>query len=197
MDSSIAILILAAGASSRMGESKQLLTIDGQPLLRKMTVEAIHSTIGPVVVVLGAQAQVHIGVINDLPVDTVVHEAWEKGMGSSLKKGIQFIQETFPTIKAVLVMLCDQPYLTSSHLIQLVSEYRQTGKKIVASTYHETVGVPALFDKVMFPELLQLPDAEGARRLFKLFTDEMSRVHFPLGEIDLDTPADYARMPNK
>lgn len=185
------ILLLAAGASSRMGQSKQLLSIDGKPLLQKMAEEAVKASVGKVVVVLGAQANVHQAVIKNLPVEMVIHHEWQKGMGSSLKAGLQFIMNQSAKASAILVMVCDQPFLTSMHLKKLVEEFRSSKKRIVASAYQNILGVPCVFSREYFPALLALADTEGARTLIKNAKDEVASIAFEHGEIDLDTPEDY------
>jgi len=187
---SVAILLLAAGDSTRMGTSKQLLDIGGTPLLVHSVKIALQSGLHPVTVVLGAHAEEHRRIIQSLPVDVVVHEDWQLGMGSSLKAGLRHLLNQSVKPEAVVVLVCDQPRLTAQHIQALVATYRKERKSIVASRYGDTDGVPVLFAESLFDELLGLPDGHGAKKIIGGHGD-VSRVGFDEGGIDLDTPEDY------
>ncbi len=176
-----------------MGRSKQLLDIGGVPLLVHSVRIALDSGLQPVTVVLGAHAEEHRQLIQSLPVDVIVHSAWEKGMGSSLKAGLSHLLNQTTPPEAVMVMVCDQPRLTTEHLRSLVTAFEKTKKSIIASHYGGTDGVPALFDKSLFAELLALPDEQGARKVIAANGDVTERIAFPDGALDLDTPEDYNR----
>jgi molybdenum cofactor cytidylyltransferase len=186
-----ALLVLAAGPSSRMGQSKQLLLVENEPLLQKTVNVALQAALGKVVVVLGAEATEHQEVLKGLPVDTVVNNNWQDGMGSSLKAGMKYMSEKLPNCEAVIILVCDQPYLTAGHLQQLTAKFLATGKPIIASGYANTLGVPCLFAKGYFEELLAIGDDEGAKKLIQKFSNDVESVPFLKGEIDLDTPDDY------
>lgn len=190
---SVAILLLAAGGSTRMGTSKQLLDIGGVPLLGHSVQTALDSGASSVVVVLGAQAEVHQQALAGLAAEVVVHPDWKKGMGSSLKAGLNYLLHRHDRPEAVMVLVCDQPRLRSQHLRELITTYRKTKKSIVASHYNGTDGVPALFDQSLFPELLMLPDELGARKVIAAHAESVVRVSFPEGAVDLDTPEDYRK----
>ncbi|HQQ83696.1 MAG TPA: nucleotidyltransferase family protein [Cyclobacteriaceae bacterium] len=189
---SVAILLLAAGGSTRMGTSKQLLDIGGVPLLVHSVQIALDCGASSVVVVLGAQAEVHQRTIAGLSAEVVVHPDWKNGMGSSLKAGLTYLLR-HDKLEAVMVMVCDQPKLTAQHLRELITTYRKTKKSIIASHYGGTDGVPALFDQSLFPELLLLPDEQGARKVIAARAENVVSVSFPEGAIDLDTPEDYKK----
>lgn len=190
----LALLILAAGSSSRMKTSKQLLLIDGEPLLRRTVREAIDSALGNVVVVLGSNVRAHQEVLNGLPVAVKVNEHWQNGMGSSLKAGVRHIQNQYPLVNGIIVMVCDQPFLTANHLNNLVEAHRVSGKPIVASSYVGTSGVPCFFDADFIPDMLELGDEEGAKKLIKEYSKDVVFVNFPKGEVDLDTPEDLRKI---
>lgn len=193
----LAILLLAAGASSRMGQSKQLLSIDGEPLLLRTTKSALKSQAHTTVVVLGANAEKHEAVIQHLPVSIIVNEEWKKGMGSSLKSGLNHLISNHPDVKAILVIVCDQPLLTTVLLDKIISSYRETNKNIIASVYAEMPGVPALFDQSLFAQLLQLGDQQGAKKVILENSDLVHSIDWPEGEIDLDTSDDYLKFNSK
>ncbi|MEQ9413111.1 MAG: nucleotidyltransferase family protein [Cyclobacteriaceae bacterium] len=187
----IPILLLAAGSSSRMGQSKQLLSINGKPLLQKTVEELLAANIGEVIVVLGANAAAHRKVIADYSVIIIENDQWQNGMGSSIKAGLKYITSQLPDLNALIISVCDQPYLTSGHFKEIIRIYSNSKKSIVASTYNETVGVPVLFDRSHFKNLSQIQDEEGAKKVMQRHKSEVVSVSFPLGNIDLDTMEDY------
>jgi len=187
----IPILLLAAGSSSRMGQSKQLLLIHGKPLLQKIVEELIAANTGEVIVVLGANIESHKKIILDYPVRIIENDHWQSGMGSSIKIGLRFIQDQIPKSEAVIISVCDQPHLTSTHIIEIAHTYSKNKKSIIASTYKETLGVPILFDKIHFESLSKIQDNEGAKKVIQQNLTNVASVPFPLGDIDLDTIKDY------
>lgn len=185
------IVILAAGSSSRLGQSKQMLDIGGETLLSKAVNAALDAQQGPVVVVLGSNVQAHEKLLSGLPVDTINNEDWRKGMGHSLKTGLHHLMRRVPSLQALIVSVCDQPLLTSKTINNLVLKYKEMKKSIIASRYSNMPGVPALFDKKFFPALMALPDDQGAKKIILQNVEDVLEVDFPGGEIDLDTEADY------
>jgi molybdenum cofactor cytidylyltransferase len=186
------ILILAAGASTRMGQPKQMLVVDGQPLLVHSVREALATGVD-VFVVIGANAETHKTMLSGLPIHLVEHPQWLNGMGSSLKAGLKEILVAYPDATGVLVMLCDQPKVSRAHLEILQHRATRSEKEIVASHYNQTFGVPALFKQPLFSSLLALGDEAGAAKLIRSHPDKVEVVDFPEGSIDLDTPEDLAR----
>lgn len=187
----IGIILLAAGSSSRMGQSKQLLEIGGEQLLLKSTQVALQSIAEKVIVVLGANESAHRKVIEQLPCEIIVNEDWQLGMGSSLKKGLAELLLIAPKLEAVLVMVCDQPLLTSEHLNQIIKKFKLAKSQIVASYYSGSAGVPALFDKSLFEKLLNAEDQAGAKKILIQHKEVVQTIDFAQGAIDLDTPEDY------
>jgi molybdenum cofactor cytidylyltransferase len=194
---SIGILLLAAGASSRMGQSKQLLKIKGEFLLVQSVTIAKETGLHPEVVVLGAHEKEHRQAIEHLSISIAVNAAWKNGMGGSLKTGLQHLISLAPGTEAVLVMVCDQPLLTAGYLKKLVQEHQSSHALIVASRYAETGGVPALFHKSLFPEILELSDDQGAKKIIQQHPGDTCLVDFPEGSMDLDTPEDYRNFIEK
>jgi molybdenum cofactor cytidylyltransferase len=185
------IILLAAGASSRMGHSKQLLMTGDEPLLVRAANTALEAGVDKVVVVLGSEEKKHLAVIKDIPVAYVTNKDWQSGMGSSIKAGVNFFLKTLPEIDQLIVMVCDQPHLSSEHLKKLIQTREQTRQPIVASGYSRTEGVPVLFEKTIFHKLLALQNDQGAKKIVKENYSAVTVVDFPLGEIDLDTPEEY------
>lgn len=192
----IAIIILAAGASVRMGTPKQLLPYQGRSLLRQIAQEAIASVCEPVIVVLGAYAQQIRPELNQLPVQVIENLDWNQGMSTSIKSGIQWLK-TATNNEAVVLALCDQPFVSAQIINQLVEAYYYTGKPIIASEYSGTSGVPALFSHRFSFELTNLQETEGAKQIIKKYSHEVYSISFPEGAIDIDTPNDYEKLKDK
>ncbi len=193
----IGLLLLAAGSSSRMGRPKQLEKYQGVSLLRRAAQTAVASACQPIMVVLGAEADHCLPEIDDLPLSSVENHAWSEGMGSSLHFGLEaLLKASSLPLDAVLIMLCDQPLLTVSTLSALIREYEATSCRIVASEYGESLGVPALFDRSLFPELLALAGTQGAKQILHRYPDQIHKIAFEDGALDIDTAADLTRLAN-
>lgn len=189
----VAMIILAAGASVRMGTPKQLLSYRGRSLLRHITIEAIASVCEPIIVVLGAYAQ-QIRQEVQLPVQVVENLDWNQGMSASIKSGIQELNTATNNIEAVVLAVCDQPFVSAQIINQLVEAYYYTEKPIIASEYSGTLGVPALFSHRFFSELRDLKETEGAKQIIKKYRYEVYCIPFPEGAIDIDTPNEYEKL---
>lgn len=189
----IGVIILAAGSSSRLGRPKQLLEFQGKTLLQKAIDEASESRADSVVVVLGWNPELIQTGFDSTKVAFTINPNWESGMASSIQAGLRFLIEKGEPDQ-VLVMLCDQPLVDDVLLNRLIREGVSSGKGIVASFYADSLGVPALFSKAYFPELLSLKGQEGAKKLFHQHQEDLARVDFPNGVIDLDTEEDLRRL---
>jgi molybdenum cofactor cytidylyltransferase len=141
--SPIGLMILAAGASTRMGTPKQLLTYRGCTLIRHMAEVAIASVCQPIAIVLGANGERIKPEISQLPIQIVENKEWAEGMSSSIQVGLKALLAMNQNLAAVAIALCDQPFVSSQTLNQLVEAYHLTGKPIIASEYSGTLGVPA------------------------------------------------------
>jgi molybdenum cofactor cytidylyltransferase len=192
--STIGLMILAAGASTRMGSPKQLLPFQGRSLLRYMAEVAIAACCNPVVVVLGSQTERMTLEVDGLVLDIVENQQWADGMGTSIAAGMTALTAINQTLEAVVIVLCDQPFVSASLINQLVASYRSTQRPIIASAYANTIGVPALFDRSLFTELIGMKANIGAKYLIKQHAEKVFQVSFPKGAIDLDTPAQYQQL---
>jgi molybdenum cofactor cytidylyltransferase len=190
----IGIIVLAAGASSRLGRPKQLLAFDGQTLLQHTLQAAVASNAGPVVVVLGAQADLIKKGIADAFVHVVENTEWPEGMASSIRCGLKTLLEISPSAQGAVLMVCDQPYVNPALLNKLIATHQATGKPMVACSYGDTVGPPALFHASVFPELLRLKGDVGARSILREQAGEVEAISFPEGVIDVDTEQDYEKL---
>ena len=192
--STVGLMILAAGASIRMGTPKQLLLYQGCSFIRHITENAIASVCEPIIVVLGANTERIKPEINQLPIQIVENQVWQEGMSSSIRVGLEALLAVNPNLEAVAIALCDQPFVSSQTFNQIIEAYHVTGKQIVASEYSGTLGVPALFNRTFFPKLMDLKSTEGAKKLIKKHVHEVFSVPFPEGAIDIDTPKDYEQL---
>lgn len=190
----IGVIILAAGNSSRLGTPKQLLTYEGKTLLQHSLQLAFDSMAHPVVVILGAHADRIRKETDFNPVHIVVNAGWQEGMASSIRYGIETLSGIDPLTEGAVLMLCDQPYVTSALINELITTNQNTGKAIVASSYSDTLGVPALFHKSIFPQLLQLKDDAGAKGIIQQHINDTAVVAFSKGNVDIDTEADYQEL---
>jgi molybdenum cofactor cytidylyltransferase len=190
----VGIIILAAGSSSRLGEPKQLLNYNGENLLCHAIKVAVETNAGVIVVVLGANADAIQKKVQLAPAHVVINSNYEQGMSSSIRCGINSLLSKAPEISSVLIMLCDQPYVTTLLLNDLIKAYFETAKPIVACAYANTFGPPALFYKDLFPELLQLEGDTGARKVILNYANDVATIPFEAGEIDIDTQTDYKKL---
>ncbi len=188
----IGLIILAAGGSSRMGTPKQLLLHRGRSFLSYIVEAAIASMCHPIVVVLGANAERLKSEVSAFPVQVVENTRWTEGMSSSIAVGMQALVNQ--NIEGVVITLCDQPFVSTQIINQLIAAYHSTGKSIVACKYAGTLGVPALFSRALFPELMKLDATTGAKYLIKKYSEQVFSVSFPEGAIDIDTPQDYEHL---
>ena len=175
----IGIILLAAGASRRMGTPKQLLKINNQTLIERainVTQALEHQQ---TVVVLGANAEkIKPYILPQANLAVIINENWEHGMGTTLKAGLEFLLAQNQNINGVIVLVCDQPYLTTPKLQQLIERHQETKAAIVATAYKGIKGVPALFDRSIFPQLIALNQDEGARKIIKKYKGEIVAVDF-------------------
>ena len=188
------IIILAAGNSSRLGQPKQLLTFKDTTLL-KNTIEAASLLPNAiVVVVVGFHHELIKKELNSSKIKISFNENWQSGMSSSIAKGMNDLLLINPDIEKCIISVSDQPFISHSVFENLIEEYNKKGKGIVASSYAETVGTPALFDKKYFKDLLELKGQEGAKKILAKFQNDLNTVSFERGNIDIDTPEDYDKL---
>jgi molybdenum cofactor cytidylyltransferase len=191
---SIGVIILAAGVSSRLGRPKQALLYNDKTLLQHAVQAALAANTGPVVVVLGAAAERLQNIITEKDVHIVVNAEWKEGMASSIRCGIKAFAEISPGAEGVILMVCDQPFVTPLLLEELVAAYQRTARPVVACGYEATFGPPVFFHHSLFEELLQLKGDVGARGVVRQHADAVEVIPFPEGSFDIDTEEDYEQI---
>ena len=187
-------VILAAGESSRFGQPKQLLPFRGKTLVRTVIDAAREGRCSPIVVVIGSNSEkvqqelAHADVVN------VENKNWQSGIGSSIRTGVQALISQVPDVEAILLLVCDQPAVNAQFIERLIATREATKKNIVASSYANTVGVPAIFDRSLFKELLALGDESGAKSIILQNPECVAPFAFPEGAIDIDTSEDWKAL---
>jgi molybdenum cofactor cytidylyltransferase len=190
----IEILILAAGASRRLGEPKQLVKYEGDSLIRRIATESIKADIGNVTVVTGYEADIIAGEISDLSVDIFYNEEWEEGIGASIRNGLEYIIKKQPDTNAILITMVDQPFVTAQHLQKIANAYDPARPMIIASAYSGTFGVPVLVDNYYFEKLRELKGDEGGKKIFVQYLKDIVEIPFIAGAIDIDHQEDLAKL---
>jgi molybdenum cofactor cytidylyltransferase len=191
--SSTGMIILAAGNSSRLGRPKQLLPYRGRTLLGHVVTESLKAALQPVVVVTGAYHAEIEAALQGQPVVPVYNAHWESGLGSGIVIGLRQALSIEPQLHAVIVAVCDQPYISSTLFHTLIEKRASSGKGLIACAYSDTMGTPVLFEQRYFKDLSMLPGDAGAKQLLKRYPGDLATVPFSQGGIDIDTDADVKR----
>lgn len=186
----ISALVLAAGGSTRMGRPKLAIPVRGEPMVRRVAKAALGSRCREVIVVLGTHADIYRPLLNSLDVRIVLNPDPSEGMGSSIRTGVQ---ATSPKAVGVVILLADQPLVTSDAIDAVIAAALAGHRPVAASAYAGTLGPPIYFGRALFPELLALSGDRGARSVIEAHASE--RVEVPLtgdGGADIDTADDIA-----
>lgn len=195
MNSTIAAIVLAAGASRRLGQPKQLLKLGAETLLERALRLSIEAGATPVFALLGAQQQRILQSIPMRDAIPVINERWEDGISTSIQSGLDALDKAAPSAAGALILTCDQPRLTVDHLGALMKAFAAHGEPvIVASAYAGVLGVPAAFPRIVFAHLRALTGDKGARALLVKPPCRLIEVPFSGGEVDIDEPADVSQL---
>ena len=193
----IGIVILAAGASTRFGSPKQLAIFKGETLLERISKTA-QSTGFETVIVLGANSEKIQKTLGNLKGKIVINNAWEEGMSSSINAGLKELLEIKPNLSAVILVLCDQPFITKETLLKLTRIQAESGKSIVASEYANTIGTPALFIKRVFKDLMKLTGNRGAKGVINQYKKaNVATISAQKAAFDIDTREDLTKIKTK
>ena len=190
----VAAVVLAAGDSTRFGRSKQFALFQGDTFIKRIVAAAIEAGCAPVVVVTGEDSAQITSELTQFAVTIAMNPDWQSGLGSSIVVGIRHAMNQDPDLDAVVLLTCDQPFVTAAVLTQLIQLRLTSGKPIIASAYAETIGIPALFDRSCFPDLLRLKGDSGAKGIILERQHDVASFDFPAAEIDVDTAADYEKL---
>lgn len=186
----VAAVILAAGGSSRFGSPKQLQIFRGETLVARAVRIATEADCASILVVAGRDKHSVAEALQETSARIIANETWENGIGNSIRCGVHATEET---ADAIVLLTCDQPLVQAATIRILVTAHENSGKPIVASRYAETLGIPALFAAVCWPELLRLPDDSGAKSIIESDRSRVKVIDFPDGAMDIDTTEDWER----
>jgi molybdenum cofactor cytidylyltransferase len=188
---SLHVIVLAAGASSRFGSPKQLVRVDGRPLLHAAVSRSVEVAGHSVSVVLGAHAAELAPLLSHSSASIVINRDWQEGMASSIRAGVMRLPGS---CTGVMLVLADQAAVTAEDLRRLASTWRRQPDYIVAAQYGATLGAPAVFPSSTFRDLMELRGDRGAQSLFRRNPDRVIRVPMDSAAIDIDTPEDLLRL---
>ncbi len=180
----IAILIIAAGASRRLGQAKQLLPYKNTFLLDYVIQECKASKIGDIYLVLGANCE-SIQPKIDTSISSFFNEDWPQGMGNSIAFGVQKI--IHKNYDGIIIAVGDQPFFNRHILQSIINKMSETNASIVVSKYKNGKGTPCFFNKKLLTELTQLKGDIGAKPIIKKYKHQVEIVNFLNGNIDIDT----------
>jgi molybdenum cofactor cytidylyltransferase len=188
----ISVLILAAGNSSRLGHPKQLVEFEGQTLIERITHTALAVS-DSVSIVLGANIESIKPVLEPFSdrIEIIENALWQEGMGTSIRVGVEKIAQKSD---AILILLSDQPLISQVLLQNMMQTFANSKQTIVACDYGTEIGVPMLFDKSIFPELLMLYGDIGAKSFLKHYPQKIAKINFEQGLLDIDTPEDIEKL---
>lgn len=183
------VIVLAAGASTRLGQPKQLLTIDGETLVHRTARLGLETRPVECVVVCGSDAEKITASLVDLACRNIHCDGHRSGLSASLKSGLETLSQE---CAAALILLTDQTALDSTHLRKLCERWQRDPERAVASGYADTVGVPAMLPRSWFADLCETHGDRGARDLLRMRSSEVDVIAAPELARDIDTPLDLA-----
>lgn len=189
--SHIHVVVLAAGASTRFGSTKQLVRVNGRPLMHTIVSRAVELAGHSVTVVLGANAGELAPLLKHSPASVAVNREWSEGIASSIREGLRHAPSS---ADGVLIALADQVAVTTEDLRRLAGAWRRNPAAIAAAQYGGNVGVPAIFPRWCFRELNELRGDRGAQMLLQRHTDRVVRLPMPSAELDIDRPEDLLAL---
>ena len=187
---SIAGIVLAAGMSTRMGQNKLLMKLEGETLVRRVVGRVSKAGVDSLVVVLGHDADRVQDALEGIPYTPVFNREYERGVSSSLRAGMHAVSGM--SAQAAVVVLADMPFVTAEMITTLIAKYRQGAAPLVVSDYDGVNAPPMLYDRTLFPELAAYEGEGCGKHVVKRHRHEAESASWPLEALtDLDTPADY------
>jgi len=189
------IIILAAGESTRMGSPKLKLELEGKSLLDNVLNITCSIQVPGNVLVLGAYVKLYMEIAGKWSVNTVINKKWQSGMGNSIVTGLQFLMDKYGTaMNSVMILLADQPFVTTMYLDKLILKSNTSDKGIIVSDYGNATGPPVIFKSTYFKKLLELKGDHGAKQLIADHPNDCEVMSFPEGKYDVNTPEDLNRL---
>ena len=196
MKPTTAMVILAAGASSRMQAIKQLLPWKKTTLLGNAIEQGLNSNAEEVYVILGANAEIIKDGISNYTVNIIENKNWQQGIGSAIACAINYLKIEQINYDAVLIALADQPLITVAYFNLLIEQYTTNQKRIIASNINNIPSVPAIFDAFYFEELATLNQDKGAKSIIKAASNDVFMVDAAINLVDVDTIEVYENVYN-
>jgi CTP:molybdopterin cytidylyltransferase MocA len=194
----LAAILLAAGPSSRLGQPKQLVSIDGESLVRRTASLLLDLDLYSVTVVTGCESEKVGDELSDLQAEVVHNRLWEQGMGGSIAFGVRQLSRM---VDGVLIMVCDQWRVEKNDLVQLIEQWNSDISRIVVSNWNEgkafVSGPPVIFTGNLIPEMKYLISSEGARQVIDRHMDIVEFVLMENAAYDLDRPEDLKLITNR
>jgi molybdenum cofactor cytidylyltransferase len=187
-------IVLAAGASRRFGSPKQLVRVNGRPLMHTMVSRAVEVAGHSTLVVLGANAAQLAPLLRHTPATIVINREWSEGLASSIRAGVSRLPGH---CTGAMLLLADQAAVTAEDLRRLAGTWRRQPEYIAAAQYGTTLGAPAVFPSSWFRDLMELRGDRGASSLFHRNPDRVVRVPMESAVLDIDTPEDLLRLDPK
>lgn len=181
-------------ASGREAIPKMLLSFNGKTLLQHAIDEIKKLHNNKLLIVTGCYHAILKEILEQQQIEFVQNEKWKEGMGSSIQTGINHMLTHCSEATSVIILVCDQPFISADLLQQMMDTKNKSGKGITACTYNDTIGTPVLFDKKYFDQLVMLSGQTGAKKLVQRFAADTATVDFPLGAVDIDTPEDFEKL---
>ncbi|MBB6463887.1 nucleotidyltransferase family protein [Flammeovirga kamogawensis] len=192
MDKKLAILIVAAGASKRLGRPKQLLKWRGETLLNHCIEKVSVLEESTTFLILGAYKNEIEDSLKSKTINVIDNQNWNEGLGSSIREGIYHIKQKKYT--DVLIVLSDLPLLSIHYIKVLIASYYSSSKKIAVTSYGNVKGVPVIFNERYFSDLLQLKGDEGAKKIVQKFKEDTLVLESDVPYIDIDTEEAYLAL---
>lgn len=183
--------VLAAGPSTRFGSPKQLVRLGGEPIVHQAAARAAAIAGQSVTVVLGAHAREVAPALRSSAATLVVNRNWSEGIASSIREAVR---SASPRCDGLLLMLCDQPAVSADDLRRLFVAWRRHPILIAAALYGGAPGLPAIFPRWAFSDLLELRGDRDPRLVLRRSADRLARVPMSNAGLDLDSPEDLLRI---
>ncbi len=193
----IAVVVLAAGNAKRLGQSKQLLPWGNSTLLGNVVENVLTVDAHKFFVILGAYSNEILEKINLSEATVLINGNWQQGLGSSIASAITVIDNKYPELNAVLLVLADQPFIGSIHLNAMINLHLTEKESIIITRKEDYRGVPVLFPRKFFRELMLLSNDEGAKQIINRNKDCVKEIVTLDNIADIDTFEAYEALHKK